>query len=177
MIINLLRRFASPIGTTIMLSIALTIAVWFLGPLAGTQDWVPLAGSVPRLVCIASIWFVALLIILFILLRRAKKSKAMEEDIVESAALEVDMGDEVIKAELGDMKDKLKTAMTALRKSKMGRKSLYELPWYVMIGPPGAGSARAAPTPAPVFRRLSRQLARAVRPALVLALLLVHGLV
>lgn len=143
MILRTLRRLATPIGTTLMLSIALSVGVWFLGPLIGNDDWAPLAGSVARIVCIVTIWFFALLIILFILLRRAKKSKAMEEDIVESAAVDVDMGDEVIKAELGDMKDKLKTAMTALRKSKMGRKSLYELPWYVMIGPPGAGKTTA----------------------------------
>ena len=143
MIFYWIRRFATGIGTTIMLSIALSIMVWFLGPLAGSEDWRPLAGSVPRIVCIVTIWFFALLIILFILLRRAKKAKAMEEDIVETAELDVDMSDEVIKAELGDMKDKLKTAMGALRKSKMGRKSLYELPWYVMIGPPGAGKTTA----------------------------------
>ncbi len=48
-----------------------------------------------------------------------------------------------MKAELGDLRDKLRQALVKLRKSKPGRKHLYELPWYVMIGPPGAGKTTA----------------------------------
>ena len=33
--------------------------------------------------------------------------------------------------------------MATLRSSKSGRRHLYELPWYVMIGPPGAGKTPA----------------------------------
>ena len=50
---------------------------------------------------------------------------------------------EAVKAEMAEMRDKLREEMTQLRKSKTGRRSLYELPWYVMIGPPGAGKTTA----------------------------------
>ncbi|MFL4472366.1 type VI secretion system membrane subunit TssM [Tateyamaria armeniaca] len=50
---------------------------------------------------------------------------------------------ELVKAELGELKGKMREALTALRKSKLGRRSLYELPWYVIIGPPGAGKTTA----------------------------------
>lgn len=143
MIFYWFRRMGTGIGITVFLAIALSAAAWFFGPFLSSEDWRPLDGVVPRIIAIVSVWFVALLIILLIIVRRMRRERAMTEDIVEAAETEVDMTDEVVKAELGDLKDKLKTALTKLRKSKMGRRSLYELPWYVMIGPPGAGKTTA----------------------------------
>ena len=51
--------------------------------------------------------------------------------------------DEVVTAELGELRDKMRAAIAKLKKSKGGRRVLYELPWYVMIGPPGAGKTTA----------------------------------
>ena len=45
--------------------------------------------------------------------------------------------------ELADLRDKLREALAKLRKSKLGRKHLYQLPWYIVIGPPGAGKTTA----------------------------------
>ena len=44
-------------------------------------------------------------------------------------------------AEAAALQEKLAAAMTTLRKAKRG--SLYEQPWYVIIGPPGAGKTTA----------------------------------
>ena len=81
------------------------------------------------------------MILLIVHLVRGRKDKKLADDIAEAA--EPDPADEAVKAELGDLRDKLRLALTKLRKTKRGRRHLYELPWYVMIGPPGAGKTTA----------------------------------
>jgi type VI secretion system protein ImpL len=41
------------------------------------------------------------------------------------------------------MRQKLRQALAKLRRSMLGRRHLYELPWYIIIGPPGAGKTTA----------------------------------
>ena len=41
------------------------------------------------------------------------------------------------------MREKLVTALTLLKKASGSRGYLYEQPWYVIIGPPGAGKTTA----------------------------------
>ena len=142
MIRMILRWLRGAISITIFVALIVSVSLWFLGGFIGWGDFRPVDTPIAKFVAIGIIWFLALLIILIVLLRRARRSKKMEEEIVE-AAVEIDPGDEIVKAELGDLKDKLKEAMIKLRKSKLGRRHLYELPWYVMIGPPGAGKTTA----------------------------------
>ncbi|KIC47739.1 type VI secretion system membrane subunit TssM [Tateyamaria sp. ANG-S1] len=142
MILRLLRRLRSGIATTIIVALAFCLVVWFLGPLLGFGEVHPLDSPFARLITIAVVLLLALTTILLILMRRSKRAKQMEEDIVSSVDT-VDDDDELVKAELSELKGKLKEALVTLRKSKLGRRSLYELPWYVMIGPPGAGKTTA----------------------------------
>ena len=46
-------------------------------------------------------------------------------------------------AEAAALQEKLAAAMATLRKAKGRRGALYEQPWYVIIGPPGAGKTTA----------------------------------
>ena len=144
MILHTLRKIRSGIVITILVAFAFSLLIWFLGPLLGFGEFHPWDSPVARLITIGVIVLLALTAILLIIMRRAKREKQMEEDIVES--LDDDASseeDELVKAELMELKGKLKEALGALRKSKLGKKSLYELPWYVIIGPPGAGKTTA----------------------------------
>lgn len=143
MIGKFFRALTSGVGITILVTLVFSLCIWFLGAFLGVADSRPLDGALPRAITIAVAWLVAMGVILIIAIRHSKRDTAMADDIVKTANLDVDMNDDVVKAELGDMRDKLKAAMAALRKSKVGRKHLYELPWYVMIGPPGAGKTTA----------------------------------
>jgi len=142
MILSLLRRLTSGISITVFVALCFCLAVWFLGPLIGIGDAHPLDGVIARVITIGVILFLALFVILLIVIRRSKRDRDMAEDIVETVD-DGDGDDELVKAELIELKGKLKAALLALRKSKLGRKHLYELPWYVMIGPPGAGKTTA----------------------------------
>lgn len=144
MILHTLRKIRSGIVITILVAVAFSVLIWFLGPILGFGGFHPWDSPVARLITIGVIILVALSTILVILMRRAKREKKMEDDIVDSVDEDAETAEnELVKAELMELKGKLKDALTTLRKSKLGKRSLYELPWYVMIGPPGAGKTTA----------------------------------
>ena len=137
---RILRFFFKSIYTIfILVAICLSLCIWFLAPFIGSDTWRPFDGVASRLIFIGGIWFFFFGLGLFVFLRRRRKNKAMTDEIAE----QIDTGDDVTTAELGELRDKLKVAMAELRKSKNGSKHLSELPWYVMIGPPGAGKTTA----------------------------------
>ena len=140
---RLKKILTSGTGTTILVAVAFSILIWFLGPFIGFGDAHPLDSVLARLIVISLIFLLSLSIILFIILRQSKREKQMEDDIFESIDCPSEDSGDLVNAELSELKDKLKQAIAALSKSKPGRKSLYELPWYVMIGPPGAGKTTA----------------------------------
>lgn len=134
-----LRFFTTIYFGLFFAALALSVLVWYLGPLIGSDQGRPLAGLAPRLLLVGLFALIFGAIGLTIFLLRRRREKAMTEEIAES----VDMGDGVATEEITELRDKLKSAMSALRKSKNGRKHLNELPWYIMIGPPGAGKTTA----------------------------------
>ncbi len=138
---RLLRFFFKSIYSIFLLcAICLSVAIWFLAPFIGSDTWRPFDSIMSRSIFIGGIWFFFFGLMLFVFLRRRRKEKAMTEEIAEQAA---EAEDDVTAIEMGELRDKLKTAMAELRKSKNGRKHLQDLPWYVMIGPPGAGKTTA----------------------------------
>ena len=117
---------------------------WFYSPLFGNDDdGHPFDAIVPRIIVISIMVLFGLLLIILIYMLRARRERKLVDDISSQSADDADLSDEVVQAELSDLRDKLKKAMIKLRKSKRGRRSLYDLPWYVMIGPPGAGKTTA----------------------------------
>ncbi|WP_171175026.1 type VI secretion system membrane subunit TssM [Ruegeria sp. HKCCD8929] len=139
-----LRRFVFPLFRSIYFVLFFTAAVlsgclFYFGPLIGSDEWRPLESLSSRLIWCGGIFTFFLLIMLIIFIVRRRREKKLTEEITES----VDDGGDMIDSEITELRDKLKTAMAALRKSKNGRRHLNELPWYVMIGPPGAGKTTA----------------------------------
>lgn len=141
----MIRRFIFPLFRsiyTILLIVAtvLSVVIWYLFPLIGGETWRPFDGVTSRIVTISMMWVFFLALMIFIFWRRRRRDRKMTEDIAET----VDTSeDDVIGEEIGELRGKFKTAMAELRKSKNGRRHITELPWYVMIGPPGAGKTTA----------------------------------
>ncbi|NIZ62618.1 type VI secretion system membrane subunit TssM [Sedimentitalea sp. CY04] len=141
----MIRRYIVPLFKSIyslmlIFAAVLSACVWFFGPLLGGDEWRPFDSVTSRIVTMVLIWVFFLLLIGFIFWRRRKKDREMSDEIAES----VDSGeDDFLAEELGELRGKFKQAMTELRKSKNGKRHLNELPWYVMIGPPGAGKTTA----------------------------------
>ena len=136
------RFFRSAYFLIPLVTLILSYCVWRYSPYLGTEGFRPFDSPTTRIVVIVVFWVLALLTMLTIFLVRRRKGRKIEKEIVQAVETETSGEDEIVKAELNELRDKLRGAMTKLRKSG-GRKSLYELPWYVMIGPPGAGKTTA----------------------------------
>jgi len=130
------RWFLSAIG---VLSIALL--VWFLGPL------LPFLGSISaRILAVAAVLAVWLIANLVLDLRAAKRESAMIDNVASAGARESST-DAAAVEEMGILRERLSAALVQLRKSQAQgnrkRQYLYELPWYILIGPPGSGKTTA----------------------------------
>ncbi|MDW6026577.1 type VI secretion system membrane subunit TssM [Mesorhizobium sp. BAC0120] len=123
------RKAPVPVGL-----LCFALAVWFGGPMLGIGDSRPLDPVWIRVTIIA---VAVVLVGLFYAIRYWRKRRA--EKAIE-AALKTDdsaSGDgEVLAQRMGE-------AIDTLKRSSGKQTFLYELPWYVIIGPPGAGKTTA----------------------------------
>jgi len=111
------------------------LLIWFAGPLIAVADVRPLASWVIRLplallplVLVGAFWWRA----------RARERKA-------NAALVDALAPPPGATERGELERKLTDALAMLRTGRLGRNRsyVYQLPWYAIIGPSGAGKTTA----------------------------------
>lgn len=115
----------------------LAALIWVFGPLLAFGDARPLADETVRLAVIALI-FAAWLIWLIIAQRRAIRANRLfvAEIATEPAA---SPGDEAMAA----VSAKFQEILGELKRRKLGRRFLRDMPWYVIIGPPATGKTTA----------------------------------
>ena len=110
-------------------TVLLAALVWVFVPfLSSLQDPLPRAVAVVGLL---AIWGVANLLID---LRRRRRDRALAEGVAKA-----DPSADASLEEAEAVQEKLSQAMTLLRQARGSRGWLYEQPWYVVIGPVGAG--------------------------------------
>ena len=114
--------------------LAYSAVVWFAGPLIGVGESRPFD---PVWVRVLMISILALVLIIWggvkLWLRR-RGQRALEK------ALVVDI------APTGDGKElasRMQAALGTLKKSGNSKTYLYDMPWYIIIGPPGSGKTTA----------------------------------
>ena len=124
-------------------ALLLAVVVWFFGPLLGIGSLHPLDSELVRYIVIAAIFIGWLIENLIHKLRANKKEKELADGV---AAQVKDPNETASAEEVALLGERLKEALTALKKAKLGRRRggyLYQLPWYMFIGPPGAGKTTA----------------------------------
>jgi type VI secretion system protein ImpL len=125
---------------TLAATLVLCASVWFLGPLVAFGDWRPLGDFGARAIAVAALAGAALLVVVLVLWRRRARERRLSAEIVQAAPAAPGAA---ASAEVDQLRAKLTAALAQLRRSKLGRGHLYQLPWYVVIGPPGAGKTTA----------------------------------
>jgi type VI secretion system protein ImpL len=113
----------------------LAVLVWFFGPfLLFLERW-----GVRLLVAVVmvALWAGINLLLDF---RRRGRDAALAKGVVDTAA---DPAAIASAEEAAALQQKLAAALALVRKVRGARNYLYEEPWYVIIGPPGAGKTTA----------------------------------
>lgn len=116
----------------------LAYMIWSWGPVIRFGNVAPLASVQSRVITIVAIYAIWGLLRLFRAWRDRKKSTEISNDLAAS----VDPADEQSGEELATLKERFDEALKILKKSTSGGKkmrSIYQLPWYMIIGPPGSG--------------------------------------
>lgn len=119
--------------------LAISIFIWFVGPLIAIAGSEPFKSEFNRLLMIAVLIFGWGAMNLF---RQQKERKEQDESIQH--LLEVDsLNDNEAASEIDVMRERIDRAVQIITKDGKGKKNLYNLPWYVLIGPPGTGKTSA----------------------------------
>lgn len=129
--------------------IVLSLLIWFVGPHIkfGSDNVAPLAGQVTRLLLIMVIVILWGLNNLRISMQGAKQNQALVADLQSNQTSTNSIINDQRSEEMHILDERFSQALATLQKLKFhgrgSRKALYELPWYIIIGPPGSGKTTA----------------------------------
>ncbi|MBB6579517.1 type VI secretion system protein ImpL [Comamonas odontotermitis] len=144
--------FASRAFWVLVGVIALSLFTWFAGPLFAFADYRPLEPERIRWWCIGTFAALYVLWLVVSFWRRRSINRLLFERIgqmresVDAQRKNGDVSEEVLELQ-GRFSEAAKT-LKSLRvegqsRSGLGRKFIYELPWYVIVGAPGSGKTTA----------------------------------
>ncbi len=122
---------------------AIAFVVLLIGPLFAFGAWHPLESLPARgvlLLLILVVWIGRLVL-------RAQSVKRAQSQMVDALmkAPAAAAGPDASAEEIKTLKGRFEEALAVLQKARggKGRLNLYDLPWYIVIGPPGAGKTTA----------------------------------
>jgi type VI secretion system protein ImpL len=134
--------------------LAAAALIWFVGPLVAVAGVVPLAGEPARWAAIAALVAVALADAAWRQLRSARRNRRLMEGLL--APGDAATGAAAGAKEVALLGRRFEKAVGLLRRSRIGttkrpwwlaalagRPYVYQLPWYIIIGAPGAGKTTA----------------------------------
>ncbi len=137
-----MRAFLRHILIPLIALVIISLVIWFAGPLLSFAGWTPLEHPYWRiaLILLLFVWWIVKKTRAWMIGRRYNEELAQQviesEDDEDRSAEEVQL-----------LQERLKEAMEVLKGAKLGgageTKRLYQIPWYLIIGPPGAGKTTA----------------------------------
>ncbi|MFT5719173.1 MAG: type VI secretion system protein ImpL, partial [Oleiphilaceae bacterium] len=144
---RILALFLHPIFLGVLTLIILGLAVWFGGEFIRIGDAKEPLSVITRLIIIMVFVLIWGANNMRIQLQKSKQNEKMLDDIAEDADKDQSSVNNTTSSNASKDEEKLlysrfKEATDALKAHQFGgkkRRTIYELPWYLMIGPPGAG--------------------------------------
>ena len=133
---NLFRNRAVLVALGLLL---LALIVWFAGPYFAFGTVKPFESVVERLVAILILVTLYALYVLLRQIRNAQHNQRLVEEVSKQAGAAQDVdGSRAASGEALQLSKRFDEALQALKTRRNGA-GLYDLPWYMIIGPPGAG--------------------------------------
>jgi len=135
------RFFVSRTFFVLLGLVALSAVIWFAGPLLALWGSHPLASEIHRIEVIAALFACWGLLRLLRYFRAWRANRRMIDSLVERESL-ASLGG--ASGQRGDLlEERFRQAFDTLKESEIeggrGRNFVYQLPWYIIIGPPGSG--------------------------------------
>ena len=134
--------------------IAISLVIWIVGPIVQIGRMVPLESETVRLALIAAIVLLYLISKLWGAWRARRTNTAVVNQLIAQAP--TSGATDAASAELATIRERFEKALTILKRARfqgrglwasasahVGKRFLYELPWYVIIGAPGSGKTTA----------------------------------
>ncbi len=122
--------------------VAVCLLIWYVGPLISIADVDLLGSEMSRMLTMLAI------VVLWGLnnLRTQITASRNDQQMIDGlAAADSDLLDQVSDEKIDHLSKDFDTALSLLKqsraKSSRGNQFLYELPWYMIIGPPGSGKS------------------------------------
>ncbi|SMF29946.1 type VI secretion system protein ImpL [Alteromonadaceae bacterium Bs31] len=142
--------FLHPITIGVIGLILVSLLIWFAGPQIkfGSDNSAPLGSPFARLLCILVVVVLWGLNNLRIQLQANKQNNSLVADIQQNQKETVaSTSNSQAAEEVQQLNQRFSEALGTLKKVKFGgqgsSKALYELPWYIIVGPPGSGKTTA----------------------------------
>ena len=135
--------------------IAIALVIWLVGPMVQIGRVVPLESETARYVLIGAIVLLYVLAKLWGAWRARRTNTAVVNQLIAQAPTAG--APDAASAELATIRERFEQALTTLKQARfqgqrglwasasahVGKRFLYELPWYVIIGAPGSGKTTA----------------------------------
>jgi len=128
---------------------ALCLLIWHAGPLLAIGSGRPLEPASVRIVLISVIAFLFVAYVLYLLIKRARTDSTFLQQVLNLGGKPTEV---VAKAEIAQVNEAVQRALQQLkgmrglggiRRLFEGKRYLYELPWYMMVGSAGVGKTTA----------------------------------
>jgi type VI secretion system protein ImpL len=113
--------------------------IWNVGPVLVVGSEAPLDPVNHRVAAIAALVVMWLLYLVIARVRAAKKNDQMIATLGESDSRDIDEETRVIQERFAEALRSLKDS----NQGKGGKRYIYDIPWYIIIGPPGSGKTTA----------------------------------
>jgi type VI secretion system protein ImpL len=155
----MIRRIASWLFNRYMLEllglVALSLLIWFVGPLVFIQPYQPLGSATVRWWVIAGLFILWFLRLLLHWWRAQRMNERLMNGLARAtSARAVDGTPAAGSEEVAELESRFKEALDTLSKTRFGqtegglfgrwnKRYIYQLPWYLIIGSPGSGKTTA----------------------------------
>jgi type VI secretion system protein ImpL len=122
-----------------VLAIVVTLGIWSAGWLFDVALWIRILVTIGAVLLVVGTYVVRRL-------RAKAAARALERELLKQAEQQAASARPDRRVEINELRAQFKRGIEALKASRLGAtgaSALYALPWYMIVGPPGAGKTTA----------------------------------